>query len=125
MAVPERLDKLLAQTTVTGIDFVYVHVNQPTLDVYFLLDPKSLDVSLVNLAKDAIRIYSPSGGERLATVPVKSIQWPLVGGRNVLRIETTMPGDFSLYRLHIDDPRVDRFYNDVRFSFKANCESDL
>jgi hypothetical protein len=122
MAVPERLVELRKQNLVTGIDFVYVHPNQTTLDVYFL----TLTVPLVNnLPQSAIRIYSPSGGERLPVVPVQSIQWTTINGRDVLRIETTMPGDFSRYRLHINDARVDRFFNDVDFSFKANCESDL
>jgi hypothetical protein len=43
----------------------------------------------------------------------------------VLRITTGSPGDFSLYRLRIDDDRVDPYFNDIVFSFKANCPSDL
>jgi hypothetical protein len=126
MAVPERLAALLAQSQVTGIDFVYVYASQTTLDVYFLRSPATLNTPLVNdLAQSAVQIYSPSGGESLAVVPVQSISWATVSGRDVLRIKTTSPGDFSLYRLEIDDPRVDRFYNDVLFSFKANCPSEL
>jgi hypothetical protein len=126
MAAAERLVALLAQNQVTGIDFVYVSTNQTTLDVYFLRAPSGLAVPLVNdLPLSAVRIYSPSGGERLPVVPVKSLQWVIVNGRDVLRLQTATPGDFSIYRLHIEDARIDRFYNDVRFSFKANCPSDL
>ena len=36
-----------------------------------------------------------------------------------------MPGDFTLYKLYINDSRIDRYFNDVTFSFKAHCPSDL
>jgi hypothetical protein len=47
------------------------------------------------------------------------------GERTILEIETEAPGDFSLYTLSIDDPRIDRFFNGVTFSFKQGCPSDL
>lgn len=126
MAVPDRLDALLAQNKVTGIDFVYVHTNQTTLDVYFLLDPAAVVPSLVGTVPlTAIRIYSPSGGEWIANVPVTAISWLSVGGREVMRLTASVPGDFSWYRLRIDDPRIDRYYNDTHFTFKANCPSEL
>lgn len=126
MAVPDRLEKLLAQNVVTGIDFVYVHPNQTTLDVYFLRPPATLTVPLVNDVKaDQIRIHSPSGGERHTVVPVKNVQWKVASGRDVLRVETAFAGDFSRYRLRIEDSRIDRYFNDVYFSFKANCETEL
>ncbi|HEX4274623.1 MAG TPA: baseplate J/gp47 family protein [Bryobacteraceae bacterium] len=122
MAVPDRLELLLAQTAVTGIDFVYVYPSQTTLDVYFLNSPVSIQGAVA--AKD-ISIYSPSGGETLPVVPVANVFWSTANGRDVLRIITTAPGDFSRYRLHIENASVDRYYNDVWFSFKANCPSDL
>jgi hypothetical protein len=126
MAVPDRLETLLTQNRVTGIDFVYVDTTQTVLDVYFLMSPAAVVPSLVGTVPlSAIRIYSPSGGEWIATVPVIAISWPVVGGRQVMRLVAKMPGDFSWYRLHIDDPRIDSYYNDVRFSFKANCPTDL
>ncbi len=126
MALPNRLEKLRKQNQVTGIDFVYVSPNQITLDVYFLRSPATLAVPLVNnLPASAVRIYSPSGGEWLAEVPVQTVAWTVVGGRDVFRITTTEPGDFSRYRLHLDDTRIDPYFNDVGFSFKANCRSDL
>jgi hypothetical protein len=122
MAAPDRLELLLAQVAVTGIDFVYVYPSQTTLDVYFLNNPVSIKGTV---APKDIRIYSPSGGETLPVVPVKSVSWQVVNGRDVLRTVTIQPGDFSRYRLHIENAKVDRYYNDVWFSFKANCPSDL
>jgi len=126
MATPDRLEALLAQNVVTGIDFVYVYPNQATLDVFFLRPPGTLSVPLVNnVAVSQVRIYSPSGGEVHPVVPVTAVAWAMVDGRDVLRLTTSFPGDFSRYRLAIDDPRIDSYFNDVVFSFKANCPSDL
>jgi hypothetical protein len=44
---PDRLQLLLAQTAVTGIDFISVSVDQRTLDVHFLREPGSLDAPVV------------------------------------------------------------------------------
>ncbi len=131
MAVPDRLEALLdpTQTQVTGIDFVYVDPGQTTLDVYFLKKPSTVLPQLFNdpgVLTSAITIYSPSGGEWIANVPVIAVSWQnAIDGREVMRLKTKVPGDFSWYRLHIEDPRIDSHYNDVRFSFKANCPSDL
>lgn len=121
----DRLQALLAQSAVTGIDFVYVDKNQVDLSVFFHRDPLTLDVPLSDLTRQQISIHSPSGGESLPVVPVQSIAFDVVDARNVLRVRTTEPGDFSRYRFRIDDPRIDRYFNDVGFSFKANCPSDL
>jgi hypothetical protein len=140
MSAPDRLQLLLNQSAVTGIDFVYVYEDQVTLDVYFLRSPATLNVPLVgDVTADQVRVYSPSGGEHLPQVPVVGVAWAVVGGRDVLRVTMAEPGDFSLYRLHLDDPRIDPYFvyatptkerspqghNDVPFSFKANCPSDL
>jgi hypothetical protein len=123
MAPPDRLELLLAQAAVTGIDFVYVGPSQTVLDVYFLNSPAAINGAV---APKDIRIYSPSGGQSLPTVPVKSLSWQVAtDGRQILRLITPYPGDFSRYRLHIDNPKVDTYYNDVWFSFKANCDSKL
>ncbi len=122
MAVPDRLELLLAQAAITGIDFVYVDLSQTVLDVYFLNSPAAINGAV---APKNIRIYSPSGGETLPVVPVQSVSWIVVNGRNVMRVITTQPGDFSRYRFHIENAAVDRYYNDVWFSFKATCETLL
>ena len=124
MTVPDRLQELLepAQKKVTGIDFVYVHPNQTTLDVYFLRPPADLTAPLVNNVRTyMIRIYS----EGLPDVTVIDVDWVPVNNPHVMRVTTASPGDFSRYRLHIEDDRIDPYFNDLYFSFKANCESDL
>lgn len=128
MAAPDRLQKLLSQNSVTGIDFVYVYEDQKTLDVFFFQHdnpPQAKDI-VGTMALDQIRIYSPTGGEGLPEVPVINFPtWMTVDNRDVLRLTTAVPGDFSLYRMRIDHPNIDRYFNDVTFSFKANCPSDL
>ena len=93
----------------------------------------------MDVSTDTVTIVSTSGGERLAEVPVVRAtykQVPLDGKlRTVLEVQTTEPGDFSIYRLTvIDEPekpvserkrRFDRFFNGVEFSFKQGCPSDL
>jgi hypothetical protein len=139
MAAPDRLEALVAQDQVTAVDFVYVWPGQTQLDVFFLRDPLTLgppaaplDQVPQALTASQLRIVSPSGGETLPEVPVAAIAWAVHDGRNVLRITTTVPGDFSRYRLLIADPRIDPYpYRDAHgrrrdeFTFKANCPSEL
>ena len=125
---PDRLELLLAedQTHVTGIDFVYVYEDQVNLDVYFLRSPDTLIPPLSVPAADQIRITSTAGANGPGRVPVSELpRWEMVEDRQVLRLTTAFPGDFSLYSLTIDDPRIDPYFNSVTFSFKATCESDL
>lgn len=136
----------------TGIDFVRVDeaTDQTGLTVFFLVDPDILEDPLVapdaldnvpapEFPADQVRIVSLSGGESLAEVPVVRAVWSReavsaaemeVETRTVLRVETAFPGDFSLYRLFIDDPdadpsRIDRFFDGVEFSFQQGCPQDL
>ena len=141
----DRREALKGQTAVTGIDFVRVTVSQTKLFVYFL-DPKPsalLPKALYNdLQPSQVKIVldpTPDAPElpayldllpeqgRLTTVPVNNIFWHTFGasGREVLVITTAQPGGFALYRLHIEDNRIDPYFNDIQFSFKANCESPL
>jgi len=48
MAAQDRLEALLAQNAVTGIDFVYVDSSQTTLDIYFLNSPATVPISMIN-----------------------------------------------------------------------------
>jgi hypothetical protein len=137
MAGLERLTVLLAQTQVTGIDFVRVRDpgDQRELDVFFHVDPQRLAIpfSTVSIPPAQVRITSLSGG---APVAVTAAQLYQDGGstpgpgnpdqvRNVLRLTVAAPGDFSRYRLTLDDNRVDRFFNGVELSFKQACDSGL
>ena len=132
MAAPDRLERLRAQKVVTGIDFVYVYKDQVRLDVFFLRPPETLNAPLVDpntkkpdVNPDQVRIYSSSGDERAPQVPVVKVSGAVKDGRYVLRLTTSEPGGFSPYRLRLDDPRIDPYYNDVAFSFKAHCDSEL
>ena len=132
MNAPDRIEALLNRTDLTGIDFIYVHPDQTTLDVYFLWDPDKHDpqqdpvppMPLTGaLSPDDVLIYHPSGAA--PDIPVVTLDWVTVDSLDVLRLQTAFPGNFTLYKFKIDDPRLDPFYNDVAFSFKANCPSDL
>lgn len=122
----DRLERLLAQDRVTGIDFVYVHAGQTTIDVFFHVDPATLATPFVDPVDPAsVRIVSTSERATVPRVEVLSAFFTLVDGRRALRLVTSTPGDFSLYTLTLEGAAVDRRYNGVVFSFKANCPSDL
>ena len=136
-----RLSALCAQTALTGIDFIRIvdPAVQTVLHVFFVVDPTALDTPIVDAAAVAggpvdaepaiVSIVSVSGGESVAEPEIIGARWRVVaapaGDRTVLEVETAAPGDFSLYRLTIDDARIDRFFNGVTFSFKQGCPSDL
>ena len=60
MTTPEdRFHELQAQVKVTGIDFIYVHPDQFTLDLYFLRSPTTLALPLTgDIGKENIHIRS-------------------------------------------------------------------
>ena len=146
MAGTDRLSLLCGQTALTGIDFI--QVVEPTLQdrlrVFFVVDPGALNpgpplvdpatVGAIAPPNEAgpetpeaalnLRIRSlEHGGE----VEVESRSWRRIaapaGERIALDIKVKTPGDFSHHSLFIDDARIDRFFNDVRFSFKQGCPS--
>lgn len=123
--MPDRLELLRAQTALTGIDFVYVHDSQTIADVYWHVEPDTLDLPLVaDLVTDQVSITSRHAPQR-GTVAVTALGWPTVDGRTVLRLIVDEPGDFVIYRLGVADARIDDHYNHVPFSFKAGCPSRL
>lgn len=125
---PDRLERLWNQTRVTGIDFVFVHEDQVTLDVHFHKPPGELVPPLGDIAPEQVRISRREQDGRETVVPVGSVRWdhlsPL-GMRKVLHVRTKRPGDYASYRLHIDHPQMDFYYNDVDFSFKAHCHTKI
>ncbi len=128
MNAPDRLELLAAQNQLTGIDFVFVHPDQVRLDVYFHLPiPSSLANPLTSgggvLVKENIRIYNALDDNKANDVPVTNLSW----NGEILQLTTAYPGDFSLYKIRIEDPnnRIDRYFNDIGFSFKVNCPTDL
>ena len=118
---PDRRNAIAAQNVVTGVDFVFVAPDQVHLDVFFLNDPLALTSSLITLGASQLRIHEDLLGE----VGIAGLAWGVADGRNVLRLTTSVPGGFRPYRLFIDDGRIDPYFNDVLFDFKANCPSEL
>jgi hypothetical protein len=134
-AVPDRITELREKLTVTGIDFIYISANQVNLDIYFyefnIPDPPASPVLIKTLLSDLsvadIRIYNGEGA--IPDIEVLSVSWT---ADNVLSAVLKNPGDFTLYKITINDRklagdpyRIDPYYNNVSFSFKANCPSDL
>jgi hypothetical protein len=125
--LPDRLAALVAQAAITGIDFVRVvePCEQTRLWIYFYVDPTlpAIDFGTTPPALDDILIVATSGGESIARVDAiaATVVVDAVSGRNVLQVDVAEPGDFSNYRLTIDDARVDVFFNRVVFNFKQGC----
>jgi len=121
MAGPDRKAALLAQDLLTGIDFVAVHGNQVTLDVFFLREPSTLSPALA-IAAAEVSIT----GEDDPQVPITSAAWfGPIEGRTVLRVVTARPGDFGRYWLAIASPRIDPFFRRIEINFKAGCPRDV
>src|SRR6185503_11815551 len=126
--IPDRLDKLLSQTQVTGIDFVTVDDTQKNLEVHFYTQTPPATVTLKAktilsaIGIPDLRIYNPSGTG--PAIKIMSVSWD---SDNVLKIVVENSGDFSFYKLQIvgNDDKVDPFYNNISFSFKINCKTDL
>ena len=130
-----RIEKLLEQSQVTGINFIHVDPGQTILKVHFHMNRSGQgpnpNAILSDLRKEQVLIYPAHiNKEELLkdkdTLAVARIDWGNSALENtVLKITTKTPGGFENYRLYIDSEKVDKFYNDVLFSFKANCESNL
>ncbi|MDC0672874.1 hypothetical protein [Nannocystis radixulma] len=111
--------KISTAPRLTAIDFVEVDPSQLVLRVHFHRDPGELDTpfGLNDPPPAKISITSTSGGEGVPVVRVTDVD---VDGE-VLELTVDKPGDFSRYRLHIEDPRIDYFFRSTEFTFKANC----
>jgi hypothetical protein len=145
MAAPgDRLSALRARSAdFTGIDFVQVVdvCDQTRLRVYFVTDPRDLrppfeevedeDVLAEPLTPEHFRIVSARGltpdVEVISCPPNEGVLWgdDVAAGRRYVEICVAEPGDFAEYTLRIVDERVDRYFNNVTFSFKAGCENRL
>src|SRR5437763_15919955 len=122
MAANDRLERLLAQNQLNGIDFVAIAAaDQTTLVVHFLNAQPAL--------KGQVRGATIDGGTTVRTVPVHAIQdadWGVdADNRPLLTLSVDAPGDFSRYTLRLDSDLLDPFFAQRRFSFKALCPSPL
>lgn len=115
----DRLGEVLASSTLNGIDYVSVSPTQTTLKVHFL--------NAVALSGNATSA-TITGGETIPEVKVPNLtaaNWGTENGRPVLTFTVTAPGDFSIYTLEVSNVGLDPFFAKSKFSFKANCPSDL
>ena len=117
----DRRAKVLASTTVNGIDFVEVaNQAQTLLKVHFL--------NAVTVTLSASQAPTITGGETIPTVTVlriPSTAWGWDEGHLTLTLSVEAPGDFSTYTLTIFASGLDPFFDWIPFSFKAGCPSDL
>ncbi|WP_375494017.1 baseplate J/gp47 family protein [uncultured Nostoc sp.] len=131
-----RLETLLDQKNFTGIDFVeIISSDQKTLHVHFLKDTVpplqgTVKATTTPDGKTVIPAAQITGGETIPTVPVNPINdatdWMTDReGRPILILTVVQLGDFSLYTLTLNSPRLDLFFNQSIFSFKALSPSDL
>ena len=118
----DRRETIIATGIFNGIDFVeVVGDDQSTLRVHFL--------NAVALPTPLPTPPTIEGGETIAAVLVDPIDdtrdWSMDGDHLVLTLTVPAPGDFSEYTLAIKSPKLDRFFSQAAFSFKANCPSDF
>ena len=125
----DRLKLLYGQSVLTGIDFVYVYESQDRLDVFFLRPPETLDVPLPGtIPISAVRIEN-TRDRGMPEVTITDLNWVVVGGRTVMRLDVIRPASWADHRLTITDPalppRLDPYYASKVFNFQVNCETGL
>jgi hypothetical protein len=117
----DRRAKVLASTTVNGIDFVeVVNQAQTQLRVHFL--------NAVTVTLSTAQAPTITGGETIPSVnilPIPASAWGWDEGHLTLLLTVQAPGDFSTYNLTIFGVGLDPFFDWIAFSFKAGCPSDL
>ncbi|SEO03772.1 putative baseplate assembly protein [Nitrosospira multiformis] len=121
MEIKDRKARLLESLLFNGIDFVEIaNDSQTWLRVHFL---NSVQLS------GTISTPTITGGETIRTVSVSPVNdntdWQTDGNSLILNLTVASPGDFSIYRLSISSNKLDPFFQEVTFSFKARCPSSL
>jgi hypothetical protein len=127
MAAPDRVELIRQSSSLTGIDFVQVSPNQLELLVFIhhLTVPAALAASLATIATEQVEIRAV-GQTAPASVAVKQVlAMAAISGRHALRLAVEAPGGFGYYRLRINHPAIDSYFNDILFSFKADCPTEL
>src|SRR4029077_2084929 len=119
MTTRDRRARVLASSSVNGIDFVEIADQAQTLLRVHFLNAVPVEGNLTDAPKIA-------GGEAIPTVAVlPNLLWGWDDGHVVLTLRVRAPGDFSFYRLTLASPVLDPFFDHAAFSFKANCPTDL
>ncbi|HEX6086068.1 MAG TPA: baseplate J/gp47 family protein [Thermoanaerobaculia bacterium] len=117
----DRLEELIASTTLNGIDYVEIgSLSQKVLIVRFL-NEVALAAPLPGVNQVSIR-----GGARVTDIEIHSVLWGTdLHGRPMATLQVEPAGDFSSYTLRILNANLDPYFDHVTFSFKALCESTL
>ena len=122
----DRRALLAAQTALNGIDFVEIlNPAETQLRVHFLRPVPSAAALAA-----AITGVTIDGGETIravAVTPWTAASWSTISGNPALDLVVAAPGDFSTYTLTLlaSAPVLDRFFDHVSFSFKANCPATM
>jgi len=125
---PDRVVDIRLSNALTGIDFVQVSPTQLELFVFVqhLALPAPLAAALATITPQQVTIHAQGA---VAPAKVRVLQHvlpiPAINGRPALHFVVEVPGGFGWYRLRIDHPAIDTYFNDVLFSFKADCPSGL
>lgn len=132
VASQDRLKALLISQKFNGIDFVEIgSSDQKTLRVHFLnqIEVQGTIQDGTTVDGKIIPAVAITGGETIPTVKVNPFSdgdWTTdAEGQPILTLTVPAPGDFSRYTLSLNSPKLDRFFSQVTFSFKALCDSDL
>lgn len=129
-----------APPLLTGIDYVQVvnPADQTELLVFFIIEPDQVEtgpgpthmvetLSVPKAFAGLVEAVAVGGGETASKmIPATAeYRFATIGGDThiVLYLKFDRPGDFSNYRLLIDDPAIDPFFNNVLFSFKQGCDT--
>jgi len=136
MAKVDRLQHLVEQNTVCGMDFIYVYPDQHLIDVYFhqhdaspqaneILSDLTVDDLLIESQLNLVPSFSDPNQLVKEVVQVVGIVWTSVDDRTVLRVAVAENGGYSPYTFKIQHASIDHYFRQLVFSFKANCPSDL
>ena len=123
----DRRSRLLTDHTVLGIDYLFVDPGTQTdLYIHFIFPPSAAQITQLTI--DRVSIIATAGDA--PPVRVGSVDFPTVGGVQVMRVRTLAPGSFTTYTLRLANPPVgaqvlDPYLAELDFSFKAGCYSDI
>lgn len=117
---PDRLALLRGHATLTGIDYINVDATQTVIAVHFINPPSAGLMAALGRADVTL---TPDPVDGLAAPDPVALSWIGPAANRRLRLEFPEPGPFGFQRLTIAHADIDPYYNDIQFSFKANCTS--
>ena len=122
----DRRDAVRDAKGLNGLDYVEISNDQLTLTVFFL---GKLPPELSEEKPDLAKYLKLSGGQRVTDIHITQVT-PVADSDpekdDQLVIELDKYGDFSTYTLSlVGVKQIDPRYQQVEFTFKVNCPSDL